>query len=250
MGIFGFGNKEVLYFPGCFSEAFTDNIVENYERILKKIKLSFSKDSKFVCCGGILSEAGYEKQLRKLAKENYSYLQGRGVKKIITICPRCQITLKNYKDFVPEYEIETEFILPIILNVLNQDIDLIKNYIKEEVYYYDSCYLSRSLKIKDAPRDILKLLGYKVLELTKTREETQCCGNCGLLPQTNPELSKEICLDFIKTLKQRNIKKLITADILAFKFLKDVQAEFKIQDLEILEFSEIICNALGIKISN
>jgi hypothetical protein len=64
---------------------------------------------------------------------------------------------------------------------------------------------------------------------------------------TNKDLTEKITLDFFKMLKRRNIKKIITADLFAYKLLKEAKQKFQINDLEIFEFSEMICNALGIK---
>ena len=50
-------------------------------------------------------------------------------------------------------------------------------------------------------------------------------------------------------LKRRNIRKVVTADLMAYKFLRDVKKKLDIQEIEVLEFSELICNALGIKLS-
>jgi Fe-S oxidoreductase len=249
MALFGLGSKETLFFPGCFSEAHLKDKIENYEKILKKLKIGFWKTQKIACCGGILEESGYEKQLRKLAKENSSFLNEKETKKIITICTKCQETLKTYKSLTPDWNIEAEFILITILNAIKENPDAIKNIMREEVYYYDSCILGRSLKIIEEPRQLLNLVGYTVLELPNNKEESICCGSCGLLPNTHSELAEDICLDFFKMLKRRNIKKVVTADLMAYKFLRDVKRKLNIQEIEVLEFSEIICGALGIKLS-
>lgn len=247
MGIFGFGSKETLFFPGCFSEAFFPNKIENYQKILKKLKIPFWKTSSMACCGGILDESGYEKQMRKLSRENSEYLERKEVKKIITICPKCQITLGDYNSIVPNWQIESEFILITILNAIKQNPELVKNYFREDICYYDSCYLGRKLKIIEEPRELLKIMGYNIIELPYEKEDTLCCGSCGVLDITNKDLSEKLVLDFFKMLKRRNIKKIITADLFAYKLLKDSQQKFQINDLEIFEFSEMICNALGIK---
>lgn len=205
MGIFGFGNKEIIYFPGCYSSSFLSSKIENYKKILKKIGIKFStieNSKEIACCGGFLEEAGYHKELRKIAKANFNLLKEKKIKKIITSCPLCYLTLKKYKELLPNFDIEVEFIISTILNAIREDEKLIKFSFYEPLTYYDSCYLSRHLEFLEQPRELLRLFGYNLGELNYNKEETLCCGSCGLLSETNTELSNKICQNFIKQLKR------------------------------------------------
>jgi len=254
MALFGlFRNSETLYFPGCFTGSFLKSKIENYTKILKRLKIDFRlyKEKEFVCCGGLLEQNGYEKQFRKNARENLEFLNKKGIKKIITNCPLCCSIFKNeYKNVMPDWNIETEFILVTIFNKLfenNSNNSIIKNYSNETVAYYDSCYLARHLKIYDAPRELLKLFGYQVIELPKNKEETLCCGSCGNFFHLNQEFSNKIAKDFIVMLQRRKIKKIITADPMAYWHLKENLEALSVNELQVIEFSDIICHALGIK---
>lgn len=251
MAFFGFGKSENLYFPGCYTERFAEKSIDNYKRILKKLDIDFKVQKSFKCCGGFLDEAGYEKDLRKLARENSIEFKEKGYKKIITNCPLCCVTLKNYRDMIPEWDIDVEHIIITILNKLRENNDFTKNLFSDSFAYYDSCYLARYLNIINEPREILQKLGYNLLEFRKNREETICCGSCGGLMHTNPDLSEEIANNFIKMLKRSGIKKIITADVrdcvhLRKNLLKSGIGEDEIQ---VIEFSEAVCNGLNIKTS-
>lgn len=253
MALFGLiGNKETIYFPGCYSNAnsFLKSKTENYRKILKKIGVGFSmlKEKELMCCGGFLNEAGYEKQLRKLAKDNLSLFEEKGIKKIITNCPLCFKTFQNYKEIIPSSNIEVEYILKTVLDALRQNENLLKNSFFEPIYYYDSCYLSRYLNYTEQPRELLRLLGYNVLEFQfGSKEETLCCGSCGNLPITNQELADEIAIDFIKKLSKLKVKRIVTSDPLAFNHLRKNLKQLSIKDIEIVEFSDLICKSLGIE---
>jgi Fe-S oxidoreductase len=252
MALFGLFKKDVLYFPGCFSLAFLKNIIENYRRILKKIDLKFETitNKELICCGGILEQAGYEKQLRKIAKENAALFQQKEIKKIITNCPLCLETLKNYKEIMPNFDIETEFIISTVLNAVKEDEKLIRISKFEPIVYYDSCYLSRYSKYIEQPRELLRLLGYTVLEIPfYNREETLCCGNCGNLPIVDSELSEEIALQFIKKLTKMKVKKIVTADCHAYYHLYKIIDKFNLK-IQIFEISELICESLGLEKSD
>ena len=249
MAWFGFIDRSILYFPGCYSSAFLKNKAENYRKILKKLNINFwlPKTSNFFCCGGFLDENGYEKQFRKLARDNFTMLAKLGVRKILASCSLCYtIFSEGYKEVLPDWNIEVEYVLETILKKLLEDNNLIKNYSNEDIAYYDSCYLGRYSKIHQQPRDILKLFGYRIIELPDAKEETTCCGSCGNLPYANPELSRKIARSFIESLKRKRIKKIITADARAYRQLKENLAESEEEQLEIIEFSDAICEALNI----
>ncbi len=247
MGIFGIGNKEVLYFPGCYSLAFLPDKVENYKRILKKLSIKFDTLSNINCCGGFLEEAGYEKELRQLAKKNHEILEKNKTLTIISNCALClKIFSERYSEIISSWNISSEHIILPILRKIRENRDLIKNYSFEEAFYYDSCYLGRYSPINEQFRELLNLIGYKISELPKNKEETLCCGSCGNLPISNPELASRIAEDFIKVLKRSNVKRIIVSDPHAYKFLRESLERMRIMDVEIKELSEVLCDALGI----
>ncbi len=252
MGIFGFGSKETLYFPGCYSSAFLPNIIENYEKILKKLDIEFTTTSDFICCGGLLDECGYEKQFRTKARENMEFFKTKATKKIITSCAMCfKVLSANYKEMLPDWNITVEPIATSILNKLKQDQSYIKAIFYEPVIYLDSCYLGRYSGIYDQPREILSLLGYKLIEMRHTKEESACDGSCGNLKYTNPELSKKIANTLINKLvkqaKKYNVKKVVVCDSRIYKNLKENMEQRMIGEIELYEMSEVVCDALKIK---
>lgn len=240
-----FNNSGNVYFPGCYSQAFARAKISNYERILKKLGISFRTAEENVCCAGILHELGYDKETRKIARENLELLKSKNVKRVIVSCPLCYYMLsKTYKEMLPDWDIEVEHILDIILEELRNKKNI--SFLSEEVYYYDSCYMSRYLKMYNAPREILKILGFKLKEIFIPKEESLCCGSCGGFSETNSELANQIAIDFLRLTKRKGIKKIITSDISALKHLKENIYKLK-EDLEIIDISDTICNALRIK---
>jgi Fe-S oxidoreductase len=248
MGIFGFGNSENLYFPGCFTSSFMEKKIANYKKILKKLDIDFALQKDFVCCGGFFDEAGYEKELRKTARENLDRFESKKHKKIITNCPLCYNTLKNYKDLLPNWDIQVEFILMTIINKLRENKEKVRNYFSEPVAYYDSCYLARYSGIINEPRELLELLGYKLVELPKNREETLCSGACGGLTITNPELADKIAVKLLKMIRRRGIKKIVTASPRDYWHLKENLSKLNIpsEEMDIFEFSDLICDSMAI----
>ena len=53
--------------------------------------------------------------------------------------------------------------------------------------YHDPCHLGRQLGVYDPPRNLLRRLGYRPVELTRNRDQATCIGDCGVYRWTHPE---------------------------------------------------------------
>ena len=258
MGIFSvFSKSNTLYFPGCIAYFRDKDSFELWKKIFYKLGIDFKLAEKKVCCGLPALEAGYDSLARKLARRNFDIFKEEKIDKILTPCPVCYKMFKeDYKRFLPEWNIEALNVWKIILDKLEEKPGLIKNKVNEEegklinkvnedgeTGFQDSCYLGRYSGIYEEPREIVKLIGYKIKEIKDNRENCFCSGSCGSLPITNPELANKTAREKLLQFKRAGIKKLIVCSPEEYELLKKNSTETKI---EILEFSEILGNALGL----
>lgn len=246
MGLFSiFQKSDTLYFPGC-SYIKNPEYFELYKKIFSKLGINIKTIDKNICCGIHALEAGYETEARKLTRRNFEIFKENGVKSIITTEPCCyKMFLLNYPEFLPDWDIEIKNIWGIILEKLEKNHKLIKNKVISSVSYQDSCYLGRYCNIYDIPRRILELIGYEIYEMDDNRENSVCCGSCGGLIITNPELADKIAKARILQAKKTGVKKLIVNSLDDYNLLKKNSKE---SGIEILELSEVLATALGIKI--
>ena len=196
MGIFGFGRGKNLYYPGCLTKGVLKEQFESYKEIFNRLKIDFIMlPDEEVCCGLPVLNAGYRKDIRKLAKKNFDLFKKNGITKIITNCPSCYHTFNEiYPTLIREWDIEVEHVTVTILNALK------KRKIKfegleeerEEVNYHDPCHLGRYSGIYEEPRKVIELLGGKIFELPINRENAFCCGGGGGVRANFPETAKMI----------------------------------------------------------
>ena len=250
MGLFSLFEKDTVYFPGHYSLAFLNPVVNNYKKILKSVGIKFSVIEQGIDSGGLLIEAGYDKQARKLAKENFEYFKSQGIKKIIVSDPFCYKTFKiDYEEMLPNWDIKVEFITDTILQALETSKKEIFAFFKESFYYYDSCYLSRYSNFYDSPRQLFSKMGLRLVDLNIPLEDVLCCGSCGNLPLYDEELANQLANNFMQMFKEKRLKNLITADPRAYMHL--VLNKFNSNDKEnwpeLLELSEVLCDSLSIK---
>lgn len=196
MGMFGFGKGKTLYYPGCLTKGVLKEQFENYKEIFNRLGIDFVmlSDSE-VCCGLPVLNAGYRKDVRKLAKKNFELFKKNGITKIITNCPSCYHTFNEiYPKLLHEWDIEVEHVTVSILDVLRkrrvrfygEDGD------RELVAYHDPCHLGRYSGIYEAPREVIELLGGRIVEAHLNRENAYCCGGGGGVRANFPEIAKSV----------------------------------------------------------
>ncbi|MFA5174526.1 MAG: (Fe-S)-binding protein [Candidatus Pacearchaeota archaeon] len=244
MGIFSvFKKTNVLYFPGCITYFKFPEKFELYTNIFDKLGIDFRLLDNQVCCGLEALEAGYEAEARKIMRKNLEIFRENGVQEIITNDPAClKAFSQDYSD-MPDWNIQIINIWDLIFAKLESKPKLIKQKTFEKVVYHDPCYLGRYMGVYDSPRNILRLLGYELKEFIDNRENSFCCGSCGGLSRTNPELADKIAKERILQAKRLGIKKIIVASLDNYKILKKNTTE----GIEIKEMSEVLAEAIGIK---
>lgn len=96
---------------------------------------------------------------------------------MVTSCPHCFNTLnKDYRDLDFDIEIEsyTDFLEQLVTDgriKLKSD--------SFDCTYHDSCYLGRHNDIYEAPRNLIRAAGGKIIEMDKNRSEAFCCSAGG-----------------------------------------------------------------------
>lgn len=165
------GFKAVI-FPGCYVLEKEPDIIQPLIDILEAVfKVDFVGifPEKLQCCGHLLEVSGFfreaETHKSKLINMFSSY------RTVVTLCSECTYFLRK---ILPANRIEVLH----ITSFLYKYIDRIDPGLRSEgIYYHDPCYLARYLTITEQPREILKVLGFHVLDFPENREDAPCCGN-------------------------------------------------------------------------
>jgi Fe-S oxidoreductase len=244
MGLFSrFKKEEIFYYPGCRTHIKHKDLEDFYLRVFYRLGINIALLDKHLCCGMLPLELGYEQEARKIARKNLEFLKENNVKKIITNCPSCyKMMSRDYSLMLPDWDIEIVDMWKLILEMLEKKPRLIKKKANDRVTFNDSCYLGRHCGVYEEPRKILELLGYEVVEMYDSKERSICAGNCGGIGVTNPEEAEKIAFQKILQAKRTRTKKMIVTSLLDYDILKDNS-----EGIEILELSEVLIDALGIK---
>lgn len=175
-------DTEYLLFVCCTScyDSRSQKIARAVATLLNKAGVSWGTlGAEESCCGESIRKVGQEDLFGSLAKKNISLFSGKGVKKVITTSPHCLYTFKNeYPELGGKFEVwhYTELVAKLIRD---QKLKLTKP-VETIIAFHDPCYLGRHCDIYQDPREILAALPKStVVELTRNRDSSICCGGGG-----------------------------------------------------------------------
>ncbi len=233
----GFGEK-VLYYPGCLTKGVLTEQFENYKNIFNRLGIDFILLSdEEVCCGLPILNAGYKKDARKLAKKNFDIFKKKGISKIVTNCPSCYHMFKDvYPTMVREWDIKVEHVTITILNAIKKKRIQYKGEEKEIVSYHDPCHLGRYSGIYEEPRQVIELLGGKIIEMKNNRENAICCGAGAGMRVNFPEIAKKSAKKRVTNIEDR-VEKIISPCGLCYANLKSATEKS-------IEFSSFVLERL------
>ena len=136
-------------------------------------------------CGDLARRLGDEAGFQRLSLQLIDTLKTRSFQYIVTPDPHTFHSLKNeYPAMGGRYDVwhHTQLLADLLAKgaikptkVASQDV----------VTYHDPCYLGRYGREVDAPRQLLKGIGIRVIEMERHAERGRCCGGGGGAPFTD-----------------------------------------------------------------
>ena len=193
---------EVLYLTGCVPSLYPSaySIPQSFVRILNIAGVDFTlMGEKEICCGYPLAIGGLPHEAEKAAEKNIEAAKELGVSAVVTTCPSCYHTWKEYYPemlgYTPEIDVvhATEFLLKLV-----QEGKLSLSGPSETVTYHDPCDLGRKSGIYDAPRELISACGASLVEMRYSRGDAMCCGGGGNLESSDAVLSSKVSQERVR----------------------------------------------------
>jgi L-lactate dehydrogenase complex protein LldE len=190
--------KISLFIP-CLVDQFFPTVGVNLVKILKKVGATVDYPMDQTCCGQPAFNSGYHEEAVELAQR---FLQVfRGAEYIVSPSGSCTTMVKI---FYPEilhdrglHEALNEVTSRIyefsdfLVNVLGVK-DLGARF-PHKVTYHDACHLLRELKVKEAPRELIRHV--RDIEFVEMENSETCCGFGGTFSVKFPVISTAMAED-------------------------------------------------------
>ena len=206
----GAKKARVAVLSGCAQPVLAPEINEATIRVLTRLGVEVVLPKNEGCCGALVHHMGHEetshKQAAKLIDAWIAEMDGPGLDAIIITASGCGTTIKDY-GFMFRHDADyaakavrvsalakdiTEYLAGLDLTPAVQT--------GLTVAYHSACSMQHGQKITDAPKNVLKALGFKVKDVP---EGHICCGSAGTYNMLQPEISGRL-----RTRKTKNIARL------------------------------------------
>jgi len=138
-----------------------------------------------VCCGLPALASGLKITFRHLREANLRVLKREKADAIITACPSCGSTLKEY--YSDELNVKVFDLSEFLVSI---DFKPPEGKIQGIVTYHDPCHLRKAQKVIAPPRKILRSI--PGIQFKEVADPSRCCGFGGTFALSYPNLSKEI----------------------------------------------------------
>jgi heterodisulfide reductase subunit D len=235
-------HAEVVYFTGCVAAYFpmAQKIAASLAEIMIACEVDFTlMGENEWCCGFPLLGAGLKDQFREFAEHNMAAAKAKGAKKVVFACPSCYQAWREH--YPPGIEIAhaSEFLLDLLREgrVPMKDTPL-------TVTYHDPCDLGRGARVFDAPREAIRSIpGVRLVELSRNREDCQCCGGGGNLEMLDAALSTEIAKRKIEEVIATGAQAVVTSCQQCVRTMNTYVRRNKVQ-VEVLDLTQLVRKAL------
>ena len=220
-----------------------NNLVRMAALTLRKLGIDFAYLEGELYTGALLYEYGLFEELEAQAKLVVKQLREAGVKKIIALTPHSAEAFQQvYPQFVDSSGFEVTTYVSIVADAIKKLGTKLSLPEPLSVTLHDPCHLARSLKITEAPRDVLQAIAnLDFREVTFDKELTGCCGApCETI---FPELSELVANKRVEELAATGAEAVVTLCPYCYANLKR-SIDATGTKLKVVDFIEIVYQSL------
>jgi glycolate oxidase iron-sulfur subunit len=200
----------VALLSGCAQSVLAPQINEATIRVLTRLGIEVVLPKNEGCCGALVHHMGHEKashgQAARLIDAWTDELEAGGLDAILITASGCGTTIKDYGFMFaddPAYAQKAAKISSLAKDITEYLATLTLKPAAETgltIAYHSACSMQHGQKLTDAPKNVLKALGFKIKDVP---EGHICCGSAGTYNMLQPEISGRL-----RARKAKNIARL------------------------------------------
>lgn len=194
---------DYLFFVGamCTYEKTSVKTARAFARIMHRAHIDFAvlgreeNDS-----GDTARRIGDEMLFQTLAKKNIAAFQFYRVKKIVTMDPHDYNVIKNEYPELGMNGVEIYHHTELLMAWLDSGRIRPVHSLHKRIVYHDPCYLGRYNGVFEAPRRLIQSIdGIELVEMTRNRKNSMCCGAGGGMMWMDTNKEKRNRINVIRT---------------------------------------------------
>jgi glycolate oxidase iron-sulfur subunit len=196
----------VALMTGCAQKALNTDINDATIRLLRRLGCEVVVPRGMGCCGALTHHMGREAEAHASAVANVAAFMAEknaaGLDAVVINTSGCGTTVKDYGHMLGSEEAAMVSALAMDISELLVKIGLPEGAPKGlRVAYHAACSLQHGQQVKTAPKDLLKRVGFTVVE---PADSHLCCGSAGTYNLLQPEISAQLKARKVETLEAKN----------------------------------------------
>ncbi len=176
--------EKAAFYAGCLIDFAFPETGEAIVKVLNAAGIEVVFPEGQTCCGAPARYNGAYETADRNAAANVEALLGTSAQYIVAACPTCTVALKREKCIA-----DRTFDFSTLVRKLAAERRLSFAGASGTVTYHDSCHFKRTLRAHECPRELLRIAGHEITEMT---ESDVCCGMGGSYQLKLPEISASI----------------------------------------------------------
>ena len=213
------GVPTVVLFPTCLGDVVARQTVTDAAHVLALLGFDVRQARGATCCGQPAFNSGHAGPARAVARATLRALDDGTDDPILVPSGSCASMVRLHWREVFHKTDDADGALRIAKRVRELSsflaeqcaaIASLQPQLTARVGYHDSCHMLRELRIKEAPRDVLRAInGIELIELPSAE---RCCGFGGTFSGRYPEVSVAMADSKIQDMVDARIDLLVSAD--------------------------------------
>lgn len=213
----GVRRARVAFFGGCVAQVTFSELNRATIRVLQANGCEVVVPADQGCCGALAAHAGVRDVARDLARKNFDAFHSQDFEAMITNSAGCGSTLKEYghlfeagsvdadkaAEFTAKMRDITEFLAELGVTATLKPLPM-------RVTYQDSCHLVHGQKIREAPRQLIRMI--PAVEFFEMAQSDLCCGSAGVYNVTETKASMELLDLKMDAVAQTKASAIVTAN--------------------------------------
>jgi glycolate oxidase iron-sulfur subunit len=206
----GARKMRVALMTGCAQKALNTDINDATIRLLRRLGCEVVVAKGARCCGALTHHMGKEDQSHAAAAANIRAFMAEkragGLEAIVINTSGCGTTVKDYGHMFAHDPLSADAAevagLALDVSELLARIGLPQGAAKGmRVAYHAACSLQHGQQVRSAPKDLLKRVGFEVVE---PADSHLCCGSAGTYNLLQPEISGQLRARKVETLMAKS----------------------------------------------